>query len=642
MKKITILCAALALLATVSSCKKDQETVTLGAVIDQNAKVYVDDHLPSWENGDQMVINDDTYAITAATGGNGQINNVTAARAYRAIYPASLVAPGIDLAASPSVPVTLPATQAYALVGNHQRCELPMGAYLTSGNTLLFHNLCSVVRVTVNNQTNDALDVTSITIAADNAILSGEGTATIAGQANDAIVMSATGGHEVTLAKSDNTAMETLSAGNGTAVFDIVVPAFATADNVTITVNTTDGYQEFVKTNVTLANSTVTTVTANVNQLIPFSYAYLVDGLDFNAAQPTTATAVRFEYNNTTVTSGTLLSISTSPIPIYGNLASDGTWVVSTAASSIFANADCSWMFDYQSYLTTIDFGSGFNTSRVTNMRRMFYGCSGLTSLDVSNFNTSNVTNMSRMFYNCIGLTSLELSHFNTSSVTDMDGMFWGCSGLTSLDLSHFNTSSVTDMDGMFWGCSGLTSLDLSNFNTSSVTDMGEMFWSCNGLTSLDVSNFNTSSVIDMGGMFGGCSGLTSLVVSNFNTSCVTFMFGMFQGCSGLTSLDVSNFNTSSATEMGAMFSGCSSLTNLDLSNFNTSNAGVTFMFDGCINLNSLNIYNFSIFGYPYMMCNNLAIASGACTIICPSGIVFELMYNSNLPTSVNFTWITH
>ena len=538
MKKITILCAALALLATVSSCKKDQETVTLGAVIDQNAKVYVDDHLPSWENGDQMVINDDTYAITAASGGNGQINNVTAARSYRAIYPASLVASGSNITGSPSVPVTLPATQAYALVGNHQRCELPMGAYLTSGNTLMFRNLCSVVRVTVNNQTNDALDVTSITIAADNAILSGDGTATIAGQADDAIVMAATGGHEVTLAKSDNTAMETLSAGNGTAVFDIVVPAFATADNVTITVSTADGYQEFVKTNVTLASSTVTTVTANVNQLIPFSCAYLVDGLDFNAALPTTATAVRFEYNNTTVTSGTLLSISTSPIPIYGNLASDGTWVVSTAASSIFANADCSWMFGNKSNLTTISFGSGFNTS----------------------------------------------------STTDMHRMFKDCIGLTSLELSHFNTSSVTDMDGMFYGCSRLTSLDVSNFNTSSVTDMGEMFLYCNGLTSLDVSNFNTSS----------------------------------------------------ATEMGAMFSGCSSLTNLDLSNFNTSNAGVTFMFDGCINLNSLNIYNFSIFGYPFMMCNNLAIASGACTIICPSGIVFELMYNSNLPTSVNFTWITH
>lgn len=534
MKKITILCAALALLATVSSCKKDQETVTLGAVIDQNAKVYVDDHLPSWENGDQMVINDDTYAITAATGGNGQINNVTAARAYRAIYPASLVAPGIDLDASPSVPVTLPATQAYALVGNHQRCELPMGAYLTSGNTLLFHNLCSVVRVTVNNQTNDALDVTSITIAADNAILSGEGTATIAGQADDAIVMSATGGHEVTLVKSDNTAMETLSAGNGTAVFDIVVPAFATADNVTITVNTTDGYQEFVKSNVTLANSTVTTVTANVNQLTPYSNAYLVDGPTFNAALPTfytTATAFRFEYNNTTVTSGTLLSTAYSPYPIYGNLASDGTWVVSTAASTIYANADCSGMFGYRSYLTTIDFGSGFNTSRVTNMASMFDGCIGLTSLDVSNFNTSNVTNMSRMFYYCSGLTSLYVSNFNTSRVTDMNSMFYACTGLTSLEVSSFNTSNVTNMCFMFLGCEGLPSLDLSNFNTSSVKRMYGMFMGCSGLTSLDLSNFNTSSVTNMWCMFDGCSGLSSLNLYNFDMSNTTDRSFM---CSGL------------------------------------------------------------------------------------------------------------
>ena len=514
MKKITILCAALALLATVSSCKKDQETVTLGAVIDQNAKVYVDDHLPSWENGDQMVINDDTYAITAASGGNGQINNVTAARSYRAIYPASIVASGSNITGSPSVPVTLPATQAYALVGNHQRCELPMGAYLTSGNTLMFRNLCSVVRVTVNNQTNVALDVTSITIAADNAILSGEGTATIAGQADDAIVMSATGGHEVTLAKSDNTAMETLSAGNGTAVFDIVVPAFATADNVTITVSTTDGYQEFVKTNVTLANSTVTTVTANVNQLTPYSNAYLVDGLTFNAAIPTTATAVRFEYNNTTVTSGTLLSTANSPYPIYGNLASDGTWVVSTAASTIYANADCvvmfaaaTWVGYYVTNLTSIDFGSGFNTSRVTEMGGMFMYCSRLTSLDLSNFNTSSVRDMEYMFCGCSGLTSLDVSSFNTSNVTNMCGMFLGCEGLPSLDLSNFNTSSVKRMYGMFGGCSGLTSLDLSNFNTSSVTDMAYMFWGCSGLSSLNLYNFDMSNITDRSYM---CSALAT------------------------------------------------------------------------------------------------------------------------------------
>ena len=40
-------------------------------------------------------------------------------------------------------------------------------------------------------------------------------------------------------------------------------------------------------------------------------------------------------------------------------------------------------------------------------MSYMFYYCSSLTSLDLSNFNTNNVTDMRSMFYNCSSLTSL-------------------------------------------------------------------------------------------------------------------------------------------------------------------------------------------------------------------------------------------
>ena len=69
---------------------------------------------------------------------------------------------------------------------------------------------------------------------------------------------------------------------------------------------------------------------------------------------------------------------------------------------------------------------------------------------------------MENMFYLCSGLTSLNLSNWNTSKVTDMRDMFYGCSGLASLDLSNFNTSKVAKMGGMFSGCTGLTSIDLS------------------------------------------------------------------------------------------------------------------------------------------------------------------------------------
>ena len=38
------------------------------------------------------------------------------------------------------------------------------------------------------------------------------------------------------------------------------------------------------------------------------------------------------------------------------------------------------------------------------------------------------------------------LKNLNTSEVKDMSGMFYGCSGLTSLDVSHLNTQNVTNM----------------------------------------------------------------------------------------------------------------------------------------------------------------------------------------------------
>ncbi len=34
-------------------------------------------------------------------------------------------------------------------------------------------------------------------------------------------------------------------------------------------------------------------------------------------------------------------------------------------------------------------------------MTMMFYNCSSLTNLDLRNFDTSKVTNMSNMFYGC-------------------------------------------------------------------------------------------------------------------------------------------------------------------------------------------------------------------------------------------------
>ena len=402
MKKQYIIFSFFAALLALSavSCQKDQDVVTLNAVIQKvsnDSKVYINDHTPYWHNGDQIRINDADYTLQTAMENSAQIPNVAnSTSGYRAIFPAGILTNSdANINSSSSVAVTLSATQVFEMVGTHQRVDVPMGAFIDRGSTLQFHNLCSVVRVYVSNAINAQLPVTGITITAESAILSGTGTATITGESTDAITIpSSTGSHSVSLCKTDN--------------------EFSTPSDVTVTVTTPTGYKSIPIEDATLAHNTITTVTVNVNELSQTT-AELVTGGTFNAAIPQDVTAVRFEYNNASVTSGTILSTATSQYPIYGNMVDGTTWVVSTPANRMNANANCSDMFrgtynsSIQTYLpalTSIDLGDNFNTSNVTNMSRMFLGCSSLTSLNLSNFNTSNVTDMGGMFEVSISPTS--------------------------------------------------------------------------------------------------------------------------------------------------------------------------------------------------------------------------------------------
>ena len=229
-----------------------------------------------------------------------------------------------------------------------------------------------------------------------------------------------------------------------------------------------------------------------------------------------------------------------------------------------FANARptscCEW-FNGCTDLTTIEGVEYLNTENVTDMSGMFWGCSALTTLDVSHFDTQNVTNMSYMFSDCSALTTLDVSNFNTQNVTNMYYMFSNCSALTTLDVSNFNTQNVTDMSGMFSDCSALTTLDVSNLNTQNVTDMSYMFFNCSAITTLDIANFDTKNVTDMSYMFYNCSALKTLDVSNFDTQNVTDMSWMFYNNSALTTIYASDkFVTTACKEDRNMFTSCDNL----------------------------------------------------------------------------------
>ena len=120
------------------------------------------------------------------------------------------------------------------------------------------------------------------------------------------------------------------------------------------------------------------------------------------------------------------------------------------------------------------------DVSLIEDLSGLFRGIGEYTkTLDLSGWKTSNVKSMNRLFYCCSNLESLDLSGWDTSNVNDMSWMFFYCSGLKSLDLSGWDTSKVKDMSNMFTDCSRLESLDLSGWDTSSIKCIDYMFDNC-------------------------------------------------------------------------------------------------------------------------------------------------------------------
>ena len=273
-------------------------------------------------------------------------------------------------------------------------------------------------------------------------------------------------------------------------------------------------------------------------------------------------------------------------------------------------------------------------------MSNMFWGCSALTSLDLSKFNTEKVTDMSNMFYGCQKLSSLDLSNFNTEKVENMMGMFFSCSALTSLDLSNFNTKKVRYMNSMFNACSALTTIYAGDkFVTTKVENGSYMFSDCTNLKGFDSSMIDHKKAnCGTDGYFTpGCAyaeydlssetltfrykgvkpaeaydlnvesnnpgweaqkGNIKKVVfdASFANARPTSCCWWFGNCFYLTEIEgIENLNTQNVTDMRDMFTCCYALTSLDVSNFNTQNVeDMTDMFLGCEKLSLLDLSNFN------------------------------------------------
>ena len=221
-----------------TACQKDDNgLVSLNAEIGNyagagNAKMYVDgSRYTHWTSGDQVNINGNGNTCPVdLSGTKAKITNVPESGAgYLAVYPAGIASAYGTY--SSSITVTLPTTQTFSVDGSgNQIIKAPMYAYCANGNTTLtFHNLCSLLKVTVNNDRAEDITMQSITVTSSSEKLSGTGT--INGTKTDSPYLwmgtSATSYNYVTLDFSGGT--YTVSQGTSKDYY-IALPAFATSD----------------------------------------------------------------------------------------------------------------------------------------------------------------------------------------------------------------------------------------------------------------------------------------------------------------------------------------------------------------------------------------------------------------------------
>ena len=158
-------------------------------------------------------------------------------------------------------------------------------------------------------------------------------------------------------------------------------------------------------------------------------------------------------------------------------------------------------MFENNTSVTTIP---PYDMSSVTDPTYFCNGCTSLTSIE-GTLDLRKVTNLYRMFYGCTKLSKIDKVIFPVESLCPADEMFTNCTSLTSLDpfldsRGRLNFDNLSTVKNMFNGCTNLKADGIC-------IDMGGVNYCANLFANTKVTNvkiYNPYNLYDLSSI--GCS----------------------------------------------------------------------------------------------------------------------------------------
>ena len=191
----------------------------------------------------------------------------------------------------------------------------------------------------------------------------------------------------------------------------------------------------------------------------------------------------RSKYINTFDTTAEYNNYIESALPAFPNVGydkeADKVNIVRTSPNDHVLYGE---VVDKAQALPTISLNGTTNNTTLDELNNAFY-------LD----SWSNASPTSISFGNKSNIKSIKKFNIDTSKFTNMKSMFMGCSSLNSLDLSNFNASKVTNIRYTLYGCRSLTDVY--------ITVEATLMKLTNNLTSCDNDHIPSSVTIHYNGV---------------------------------------------------------------------------------------------------------------------------------------------